>query len=203
LTPKKTLFAHRLYRNSCIKTKSDTSEDVYVKDLRIFKGFDLSKIVIIDNSILSFSFQLENGIPILPFKDNKNDNEFPILVNYLNHLASVDDVRLENKKYLKLNHFLNQQKIVVNSVNSTNSMNSSNCSYSEEYTSNSDSISRFTITNNQNNNNNTQIVMESSIISTNSNNNNDLSKISEKSDVNKIRKNFEENIIKFYKVFKK
>jgi len=191
------LFTHRLYRNSCIKTKSDTSDDVYIKDLRIFKGFDLSKIVIIDNSILSFSFQLENGIPIFPFKDNKNDNEFPILVNYLNHLASVDDVRIENKKYLKLNHFLNQQKIVLNSVNS---MNSSNCSYSEEYTSNSDSISRFTITNN---NSNTQIALESSIISNNSNNNNDLSKISEKSDTNKIRKNFEENIIKFYKVFKK
>ena len=46
-------------------------------------------MVIIDNSNLSFAFHLDNGIPILPFYDNKKDNELVTLVNYLNYIAGV------------------------------------------------------------------------------------------------------------------
>jgi len=194
IDPNKSLISHRLYRSSCMKVKSDTNDDIYVKDLRIFKGFNLENLLIIDNSILSFAFHLDNGIPILPFKDNKNDNEFPILVNYLNYLATVDDVRVENRKYLKLDYFLKKKKLNSNSSNSSSY-------YSEEiYTSNSDSNSRL---NNQSNNNNI-ICLENSILSSNSNiNNNDLSKISEKSDAYKIKRIFEENMNKFHTVFKR
>ena len=37
----------------------------YIKDLRIFEDVSLSDMVIIDNSVLSFAFHLNNGIPIL------------------------------------------------------------------------------------------------------------------------------------------
>jgi hypothetical protein len=80
-------------------------EEIYVKDLRIFKNIDLKKIVIIDNSVLSFAFQIDNGIPILPFYDNKKDSEMLILVNYLKHLSKVDDVLKENRKFLKMEYF--------------------------------------------------------------------------------------------------
>jgi len=98
-------FSLRLYRQNCIKTKLQ-DETIYVKDLRIFKGVDLKDIIIIDNSVLSFSFHLDNGIPILPFYENKQDNELYVLMNYLMYLNSFNDVRTENKRYMKLDYFL-------------------------------------------------------------------------------------------------
>ena len=82
------------------------NEEIYVKDLRIFNKIYLKKIVIIDNSVLSFAFQIDNGIPILPFYNNKNDREMIILVNYLSHLSTVNDVRDENRKFLKMEYLL-------------------------------------------------------------------------------------------------
>jgi CTD small phosphatase-like protein 2 len=49
---------------------------VYVKDLRIFEpSRRLEDIVIVDNAVYSFGYQLENGIPIIPFYDDKKDEE--------------------------------------------------------------------------------------------------------------------------------
>ena len=86
IDPENYFFAARLYRNNCVKVKME-KEEIYVKDLRVFKNIPLNKIIIIDNSVLSFSFHLDNGIPILPYYDNKNDNELKILVNYLKLLT--------------------------------------------------------------------------------------------------------------------
>lgn len=46
---------------------------MYIKDLRIFTNRDLDNIVLIDNAPYSYFFQLENGIPILPFYNSKDD----------------------------------------------------------------------------------------------------------------------------------
>ena len=35
----------------------------------------MDDIVIVDNAVYSFGFQLENGIPIIPFYDDKEDEE--------------------------------------------------------------------------------------------------------------------------------
>ena len=63
-----------------------TSEGYYVKDLRIFKPeqFKLSDIVIVDNSVYSFAFHIDNGIPIVPVYDDKSDEEMLHLIYYLN-----------------------------------------------------------------------------------------------------------------------
>lgn len=67
IDPNKEFFQHRLYRQHCFKC-----DDAYVKDLRIIKDRDLEDLVIVDNSIISFAFQLDNGIPICAFySDNK------------------------------------------------------------------------------------------------------------------------------------
>ena len=52
-----------MYRDSCIQTE----EGIYVKDLRIIANWSLKDIVIVDNAVYSFAFQLDNGIPIIPF----------------------------------------------------------------------------------------------------------------------------------------
>lgn len=77
-------------------------EHFYLKDLRIIENVPLEKVVIIDNSILSFCLQIDNGIPIFPFYYDKSDSELRVLANYLNHLHNVPDVRIENKAVIKL-----------------------------------------------------------------------------------------------------
>ena len=44
----------------------------YIKDLKKL-GRDLKDIIIVDNSPLSYSFNQENGLPILAWFDDKND----------------------------------------------------------------------------------------------------------------------------------
>lgn len=79
------------------------NQTIYVKDLRIFsKVFDLKDIIIIDNSVLSFAYQLENGVPIIPFFDNKKDEELHILTNYLDFIHNCEDFRIINRKRFKL-----------------------------------------------------------------------------------------------------
>jgi len=62
-------------------------------------------MVLIDNAAYSFSFQVENGIPIIPFYDNKQDTELLHLVSYLKELQSAGDVREYNKTHLKMSVF--------------------------------------------------------------------------------------------------
>jgi Dullard-like phosphatase family protein len=59
----RTIIKHRLYRHHCIKA----APRVYVKDLRIIADRDLKDMVIVDNSIISFLFNMSNGIPIHSF----------------------------------------------------------------------------------------------------------------------------------------
>lgn len=45
---------------------------MYIKDLRIINR-NLSEVVLVDNAAYSYAFQLENGIPILPYYEGAND----------------------------------------------------------------------------------------------------------------------------------
>lgn len=66
----------------------------------------MKDIVIIDNLVHSFGLQLENGIPILEFLDNKNDKELKGIEPMLRELAEVDDVRVHLKEKLQLREVL-------------------------------------------------------------------------------------------------
>lgn len=55
-----------------------------------------------------FQFKIENGIPILNFYDNKQDNELKDLTNLLLKLNSLKDMR-EGLKCLQLESFSNFQ----------------------------------------------------------------------------------------------
>lgn len=50
IDPKGIYFQHRFYRESCIKT----TDNVYVKDLRIFKNVDPKDMLLVDNAVYSF-----------------------------------------------------------------------------------------------------------------------------------------------------
>jgi CTD small phosphatase-like protein 2 len=83
----------RLYRQHCVET-----EYGLIKDLRIVKNRDLKDLMIVDNSALSFSLNVLNGVPILPYYDNPQDEELRHLTYYLMGLKDViaDDVRQHN-----------------------------------------------------------------------------------------------------------
>ena len=109
---KKEFFKYRLYRRNCkyMKDKFDDKIKFYCKDLEIFEGIDLKDMVIIDNSILSYALQLNNGIPIMPYKDSKKDFELMFLAGYLNSICEFEDLREANKKFIKLEELVNDYK---------------------------------------------------------------------------------------------
>jgi hypothetical protein len=59
---------------------------------------------------LAFAFHLDNGIPILPYYDAKNDFELLFCAYYFESIFEYDDLREVNKKFMKLDYYLNQAK---------------------------------------------------------------------------------------------
>ncbi len=65
----------------------------------------MSDIILVDNAAYSFGFQINNGIPIIPFYDNKNDLELKHFTNFMKSIHNVKDIRDVLKKTLKINQF--------------------------------------------------------------------------------------------------
>jgi TFIIF-interacting CTD phosphatase-like protein len=74
--------------------------------LGIIKDRELKDITIVDNSIISFAFHLDNGIPIEDYhRDIEKDEELLYLTSYLKDLFAQDDIRTMNAKKFRLNEF--------------------------------------------------------------------------------------------------
>jgi len=71
---------------------------VYVKDLRIVADRPIKDIIIVDNSIISFAYQLNNGVPIKAYMRQENDEELLFMVTFLEELISLDDPRNHVRK---------------------------------------------------------------------------------------------------------
>jgi len=103
-------FQYRLYRNHCVQCNVDGIK-FYVKDLdTLNEYYNLKDIVLIDNSVLSFAYHLNNGIPIVPFIEQQNDTQLLMLAYYLVSIANFDDLTQENKKHINIEHFLLRAK---------------------------------------------------------------------------------------------
>lgn len=87
-----------LSNGSCILTK----EGVWVKDLRIILDRSLSKMLIVDNVLFSYAFQLNNGVPITSYEGEDEDRELEYLATYLETLADGEDIVTLNKANLGL-----------------------------------------------------------------------------------------------------
>ena len=57
---------------------------------------------------MAFAYHLDNGIPILPYYDAEKDLELLFVAYYFESLYKCDDLRIINKKYMKLDYYLNQ-----------------------------------------------------------------------------------------------
>lgn len=58
-------------------------------------------MVLIDNASYSFCFQLDNGIPVIPFYDNPLDKELMYLTTYLLDLMQSNDIGPKNTAFFK------------------------------------------------------------------------------------------------------
>ena len=91
----KKYFKLRLYRNNCIFIEPG----LYIKDLRIFNSCrNLKDIIILDNSLFSFANQLNNGILITSFFDDKDDTFLNNAKEYLEYIQNEEDIREINKE---------------------------------------------------------------------------------------------------------
>ena len=89
LDSSKKIFKRRLYRTDCIFVHK-----CFVKDLDIILDREKEKMIIVDNSIVSFAFDLDNGVPINSFYGTEvEDRELLFLLSFLEEAAKVDDVR--------------------------------------------------------------------------------------------------------------
>ena len=92
----------RLYRENC----SQVTDGLYTKDLSVFSDRELKDIILVDNAVYSFVMQLGNGIPIIPFYDNKSDKELLKLKKFLLGLKAEADVRDKINAHFKWHNFL-------------------------------------------------------------------------------------------------
>ena len=110
MDPKKQYTKYRLYRNNCVQANVN-GRKFYIKDLSIFdKFYNLKDIVIVDNSVLSFAYHLNNGIPIVPYYDSDEDSELTILGYYLFSIYQYDDLREANKIHIRITYYLEKAK---------------------------------------------------------------------------------------------
>ena len=64
----------------------------------------MSRMVLVDNAAYSYVHQLANGIPVIPFYDNKDDRQLQALTSYLLTLQD-QDVLATNKKHFKMHQY--------------------------------------------------------------------------------------------------
>ena len=112
---------YRLYRENCTFMNG-----VYIKDLKRLNR-NLKDLVIVDNSPLAYAFNIENGLPIKTWYEDKNDIELFKISGILEFLAKTGDVRNYIRKFVKQNEIAYEEVInfFKNFENKKNKINKS------------------------------------------------------------------------------
>ena len=98
---------HRLYREHCLCIDENYLKDLNSLDrelvmLLIGAPHLKKKTVIIDNTPYAFGYQIDNGIPITSWFDDKEDTALKDLIPFLRDLVKVEDVRPVLRQKYKL-----------------------------------------------------------------------------------------------------
>lgn len=102
IDPEGVYFKKRLYRDSCIKC-----DQFFIKDLDIILDREKTNMLLVDNSILAFAFDIPNGVPINSYMgDEEDDKDLLYLVSFLEEAFYADDIRVPCENSFKLGHIL-------------------------------------------------------------------------------------------------
>eukprot|EP00826_Nyctotherus_ovalis_P066814 TRINITY_DN9918_c0_g2_i2.p1 TRINITY_DN9918_c0_g2~~TRINITY_DN9918_c0_g2_i2.p1 ORF type:complete len:364 (-),score=69.20 TRINITY_DN9918_c0_g2_i2:120-1211(-) len=74
----------------------------YIKDLRILKNRDLSKVIYLDSSVVSSCNQMDNSLIIPPYSSDKSDRVLYKVLDMLKSIANERDVRVELRRIFSL-----------------------------------------------------------------------------------------------------
>lgn len=88
LDPKKQYITYLLHRGQCVKAKGWT-----IKDLRVIGKRKLKDMIMVDNSVISFAGNLDNGIYVPSYEGNLGDQELIPVIEFLKEVHDVEDVR--------------------------------------------------------------------------------------------------------------
>ena len=90
----------------------------------------------VDCSVIGFGFFLENGIPIIPYYDSKEDVELMLVSYYLLSIASNNDLRIALKRDIELNYYFQKarEKNKDMDINIINALKRENSNISPETT---------------------------------------------------------------------
>ena len=80
------VVSSRLFRTECLYYNG-----FYIKNLS-YLGRDLKKVVIVDNSPISYTFHPYNAVAIRSWYNDKNDRELEEVYNVLMSLSNVEDI---------------------------------------------------------------------------------------------------------------
>mmetsp|Transcript_8213 Transcript_8213/g.14865 ORF Transcript_8213/g.14865 Transcript_8213/m.14865 type:complete len:327 (-) Transcript_8213:990-1970(-) len=80
-------IAARLYREHCVFVGGN-----YVKDMTLL-GRPMSKVILVDNSPVTYAFQPENALPCTTWISDGNDDELNDILSILKLVRNVPDVR--------------------------------------------------------------------------------------------------------------
>ena len=77
----------------------------FVKDLDVFIDREKENMIIVDNSIISFAFDIDNGVPIQSFMGTEEeDKELLYLMSFLEEAYYQSDVRTSVRDSFKLSY---------------------------------------------------------------------------------------------------
>jgi CTD small phosphatase-like protein 2 len=73
-------------------------------------------MLLVDNAAYSYLYQLENGIPIVPFYEDKDDEELLHLVRYVHEITALQEktqmtLRDLNHRYFQLTAYMGCENI--------------------------------------------------------------------------------------------
>eukprot|EP00457_Paulinella_chromatophora_P001597 gb/GEZN01001599.1/.p1 GENE.gb/GEZN01001599.1/~~gb/GEZN01001599.1/.p1 ORF type:complete len:436 (+),score=46.19 gb/GEZN01001599.1/:252-1559(+) len=100
LDPEHTYIKHRLFRRHCINVEGN-----FLKDLNVL-GRDLHRVALMDNSVLAFGYQVDNGIPIQSWLDDPQDKELLNMLPFLETMKDLDDVRPLIRNTFRIQEYL-------------------------------------------------------------------------------------------------
>ncbi len=88
-------------RDRCTaKRNLETFETEYIKDFKKVKrvGYDLARVLIVDDTRHKAARNYGNAIPIVPFEGDPDDDELRLLLKYLESLVAVENFRAIEKR---------------------------------------------------------------------------------------------------------